>query len=65
VVAVWMPVAGVDYPETFQQSDDWFSTEEKCVEYLTRLRWPAGFVCPKCGLVEDPWPTGRGLLMCS
>jgi transposase-like protein len=26
-----------------------FSTEEDCFEYLVKLRWPDGFVCPICG----------------
>ena len=26
-----------------------FSNEAKCREYLANLRWPCGFVCPKCG----------------
>ena len=26
-----------------------FSKEAKCREYLANLRWPGGFVCPKCG----------------
>ena len=26
-----------------------FSKEAKCREYLANLRWPDGFVCPKCG----------------
>ena len=26
-----------------------FSTEEDCFEYLVKLRWPNGFVCPRCG----------------
>ena len=26
-----------------------FSTEEKCREHLFKLRFPDGFVCPKCG----------------
>lgn len=25
-----------------------FGTERKCREYLANLRWPDGFVCPKC-----------------
>lgn len=25
-----------------------FGTEDACREYLTRLRWPNGFVCPAC-----------------
>lgn len=64
VVAVGHPAAGVDYPTTFQQFDRWFATEQLCVEYLVRVRWPDGFVCPKCAEVSEPWPTARGLLMC-
>jgi len=26
-----------------------FADEEGCWEHLTRLRWPRGFVCPRCG----------------
>ena len=25
-----------------------FATERSCVEYLARVRWPEGIVCPKC-----------------
>ena len=26
-----------------------FGTERKCRDHLAKLRWPGGFVCPKCG----------------
>ncbi len=26
-----------------------YGEEERCWEHLTRLRWPRGFVCPRCG----------------
>ena len=26
-----------------------FGDEEQCWEHLTRMRWPRGFVCPRCG----------------
>ncbi|AJY75398.1 transposase [Paenibacillus beijingensis] len=26
-----------------------FSIEEECIEFLFRLKWPAGYLCPKCG----------------
>ncbi len=26
-----------------------FSNEEKCLKFLTHLRWPEGFQCPQCG----------------
>jgi hypothetical protein len=28
------PVAGVDYPQTFQQLREWFPDEVSCLEYL-------------------------------
>jgi transposase-like protein len=30
----------------FQQ---YFATEEACAEHLFHLRWPKGFICPRCG----------------
>ncbi len=30
------------------EMEQWFGTEIACREYLTRLRWPDGFVCPAC-----------------
>ena len=41
----------------------WFSTEDACRTYLKRLRWPEGFICPRCGY-REAWETGRGLLHC-
>jgi len=35
-------------PMTFQEFIKKFSTEEQCREYLFALRFPNGFVCPKC-----------------
>jgi hypothetical protein len=57
------PVGGVDYPTTYQQLLKWFPHDAACLEYLARLRWPDGFVCPGCGFGEF-WRTGRGLWMC-
>lgn len=58
------PIAGVDYPRTFQEMDVWFRTESGCRDYIRRLRWPDGFVCRRCGAMEDPWVTARGVLLC-
>src|SRR2546423_1711623 len=49
------PVAGVDYPRTFQEMDDWFRDEAACRDYVRHLRGPAGFVCPHCGAAGDAW----------
>jgi len=63
-VVVAHPVVGVDYPGTYQQMREWFGDERSCLEYLERLRWPGGFVCPRCD-AERAWRTGRGLWMCA
>lgn len=34
---------------TIQQFQARFGDEEQCVRYLSRARWPQGFVCPRCG----------------
>ena len=57
------PVRGVDYPSTYQQLLEWFPDNQSYSDYLARLRWPEGFVCPKCGGSEF-WRTGAGLWMC-
>jgi transposase-like protein len=57
------PVRGVDYPATYQQLLRWFPDNDACLEYLGRLRWEDGFVCPACG-ADRFWRTGAGLWMC-
>ena len=57
------PVRGVDYPSTYQQLLEWFPDNQSCLDYLAGLRWPDGFVCPKCG-AREYWRTGAGLWMC-
>ena len=37
-----------DYPKTLLEMEQRFSTEDACRDYLTKLRWPAGFICPAC-----------------
>lgn len=58
------PAGGVDYPRTLQEFGDWFPSEEACVAYLERIRWPVGFLCPACQ-GESAWRTARGQLRCS
>ena len=26
-----------------------FQTEEDCADYLYQVKWPQGFICPRCG----------------
>jgi transposase-like protein len=37
-----------DYPKTMLEMERTFATEDACREYLTKLRWPTGFICPAC-----------------
>ena len=37
-----------DYPITLSEFKARFSTERACRAYLAQLRWPDGFVCPRC-----------------
>lgn len=53
-----------DYPRTLQELEERFSSEKACREYLFALRWPNGFVCPRCQGTRA-WPTERGLYLCS
>jgi len=52
-----------EYPGTLAQFDRWFATEEACRRYLAKLRWPAGFRCPRCES-PDAWLTERALMHC-
>lgn len=52
-----------DYPRTVLELEEWFSTEEACRDYLIQLRWPDGFVCPRCHTPGN-WPATRGRLIC-
>jgi transposase-like protein len=56
--------AGVDYPRNRLEFDEFFPDEASCLAYMERLRWPRGFVCPRCGWEGDPWCSSRGLLVC-
>src|SRR5271155_872141 len=53
-----------DYPRTLLELERQFATEEQCRAYLTRLRWPHGFICPRCG-GQKGWPARGGRLVCA
>jgi transposase-like protein len=52
-----------EYPRNLTELEASFATEEACRAYLTRLRWPEGFRCPRCGLGKA-WPVRGVLLEC-
>jgi transposase-like protein len=57
-------IAGVDYPKKWGQFVDWFHDDQSCLQYLERLRWPNGFVCPRCSNKDTPYLISRGRIMC-
>ena len=59
-----MPVAGRDYPRTWDQFLDWFPDDESCRRYLEGIRWKEGFVCPGCGEAGVAFQGSRGRWIC-
>ncbi len=53
-----------DYPTNFEEFLERFQSEEDCQEYITKIRWPDGFTCPKCRS-PNAWKTDRRLRHCS
>lgn len=53
-----------DYPRTILELEERFATEEACLQYLAQLRWPEGFICPRC-TNRKAWMTKRGLYRCT
>lgn len=58
------PRAGVQYPRSVGEFGAWFSTDDDCLDYLEWLRWPHGFVCPRCGHAGG-WRLGDGRFKCA
>lgn len=53
-----------DYPRTLEEFERRFPDDEPCGRYVTALRWPHGFRCPRCGGLHGR-TSSRGLLRCS
>jgi Transposase zinc-ribbon domain len=56
-------MSGVDYPRSTGEFLAWFGIDAACLDYLDWLRWPEGFVCPRCG--AGGWRMGDGRYCCS
>jgi len=52
------------FPESLLEFEHWFRTEEACLDYLAKLRWPAGFVCPHCSS-RRAWLARRAYYHCA
>ena len=53
-----------EYPDTLAELETRFGTEQACRDYLLKLRWPEGFVCPRCR-GRSAWTTNRNLQVCA
>lgn len=53
-----------DYPKTMIEFEQRFISEKTCREYLYQMRWPEGFVCPRCGH-QKCWKIQSSLYRCS
>jgi hypothetical protein len=53
-----------EYPMTFREFIKRFPDETHCREYLYKIRFPDGFICPKCEHSEY-WKIGEQLYECT
>lgn len=54
----------IEHPDTYRDFVKMFSDDAACIDYLKKLRWPDGFVCPACNTSSAPWEQSRGRLTC-
>ena len=52
------------YPDTVREFFQMFPDDKACLNYLIDLRWPTGYVCPKCKQASTPWSESRNRLAC-
>lgn len=53
-----------DFPKTLIEFEKRFPDEKSCEEYLFKIKYPNGFICPKCGNTEYWLTTTHQLLHC-
>jgi len=52
-----------NYPKNALEFERWFATEEACRDYLWQVRYPDGFLCPRCQGTKA-WKMSSGLYWC-
>jgi transposase-like protein len=52
------------YPRDFQEFITQFKCEDDCWNYVFEIRWPSGFVCPKCSNSKY-WLTEQKMIHCA
>ena len=58
------PLAGLHYPRSTGDFLAWFGSDVDCLDYLEWLRWPDGFICPRCGK-PGGWAITDGRFCCT
>jgi len=53
-----------DYPISMAELEKRFAAQEACLNYLAGLRWPSGYVCPRCVSAKG-WEMENGLILCA
>ena len=53
-----------DYPKTMLELERRFSDEAACRSYLSAVRWPGGFECPRCQ-ATTAWAMANGRWACA
>ncbi len=53
-----------DYPTTMAELEKRFAEQDACLGYLSALRWPSGYVCPRCASAKG-WKMENGLVLCA
>lgn len=53
------------FPTTLPEFQRVFPDDKACAKYLERVRWPTGFICPKCSHIGEPYrfPTRSSVVL--
>lgn len=57
--------SGIDYPKNWDQFINWFHNDQACLDYIYKIRWPNGFICPRCDVNKTPYKLKNGTLKCA
>ena len=54
------------FPQSLPEFQRFFPDDAACAAYLEKARWHGGFVCPRCGVVGEPFrfEARAGVLRC-
>lgn len=60
-----VPLPNIETPRSLLDFIRMFQTDEHCAKYLFRVRYPDGFMCPRCSSHTTGWPiAGRSIIEC-